>query len=72
MPSSAKQRITRRGFLKGATTASAGVSYQGTSDAPISYLRVKSKNDEFGIPAYDTPVVGKYVRVKTTTAKTLV
>ncbi len=49
-----------------------GVSYQGTSDAPISYLRMKSKNDEFGIPAYDTPVVGKYVRVKTTTAKTLV
>jgi len=49
-----------------------GVTYQETSDTSISYLRMKSKNDEFGIPAYDIPVAGKYVRVKTTTAKTLV
>ncbi len=48
-----------------------GVKYQETSDTSISYLRVKSKNEEFGIPAYDIPVTGKYVLVKTTTAKTL-
>ena len=49
-----------------------GVKYQETIDTSISYLRVKSKDYEFGIPAYDIPVVGKYVRFKPTTAKTLV
>ena len=49
-----------------------GVKYMGTSETSISYLRMESKIDEFGIPAYDIPVVGKYVMVKPTTAKTLV
>ena len=48
-----------------------GVDYLNTSDTSIAYLRVTAKNEEHGVPATDIPVVGNYVRVKTTTAKTL-
>ena len=49
-----------------------GIRYRETVDTSVSYLRVKSKVEQHGIPAYDIPVAGKYVRVETTTAKTLV
>ena len=49
-----------------------GISYKETMDTGVSYLRVKSKVEQHGIPAYDIPVPGKYIRVETTTAKTQV
>ncbi|MFC1541555.1 alpha-amylase family protein [Candidatus Latescibacterota bacterium] len=49
-----------------------GIDYLGSSDTINSYLRIKEKNDTFGIPAYDIQVVGNYMRIKTITAKTLV
>ncbi|MBT4484287.1 MAG: hypothetical protein HOC71_11505, partial [Candidatus Latescibacteria bacterium] len=49
-----------------------GVSYLGSSDTINSYLRFTEKNDTFGIPAYDIQVAGNYMRIKTTTAKTLI
>ena len=48
-----------------------GVDYRETSDTANCYLRMKSKDTTFGIPAMDIQVGGKYTRVKTTTAKTV-
>ena len=48
-----------------------GVDYIDTVETSMSYIRVSSKIESFGIAAYDYPVVGQYSRVKTTTAKTL-
>ncbi|MBT4483072.1 MAG: hypothetical protein HOC71_05285, partial [Candidatus Latescibacteria bacterium] len=48
-----------------------GIKYMESSDTANSYLRVPEKIEEYGIPAYDIPVAGKYVRVESTTAKTL-
>ena len=49
-----------------------GVNYLESSGTANSYLRVKTKNRKYEIPAYDIPVAGKYTRVETTTAKTLI
>lgn len=48
-----------------------GVKYLTSSDTANSYLRVTQRNEEYGIPAMDIPVDGPYVRVQTTTARTL-
>jgi hypothetical protein len=48
-----------------------GIEYLGASDTVNSYLRTTKKNEKFRIPAYDIQVMGNYMRVKTTTAKTL-
>ena len=48
-----------------------GVEYLGSSGTANCYLRMKSKDETYGIPAMDIQVKGNYVRVKTTTAKTL-
>ncbi len=48
-----------------------GVKYLETSGTANCYLRMKSEDTRYGIPAMDIQVGGKYVRVKTTTAKTL-
>ena len=49
-----------------------GVKCLGAADSANSYLRTVQRNEEYGIPAYDIPVVGPYMRIDTTTAKTLV
>lgn len=49
-----------------------GVKCLGAVDSGNSYLRIAKKNEEYGIPAYDIPVVGPYMRIETTSAKTLV
>ena len=49
-----------------------GVKCLGASGTENSYLRTVQKNEEYGIPAYDIPVVGPYMRIETTTAKRLV
>ena len=48
-----------------------GVDYRETTDTANCYLRMKSKDTAFGIPAMDVQVGGKYVRIKTTTAQTM-
>jgi len=48
-----------------------GVDYLYTVDAPLSYLRVPSLIEPYGIAAYDYPVAGKYTRIKTMSATTL-
>lgn len=47
-----------------------GVDFLETSDTSLGYLRTV-KNEEYGILAAHIPAVGSYVRVKTTTAETL-
>ncbi|MFC1694021.1 beta-galactosidase trimerization domain-containing protein [Candidatus Latescibacterota bacterium] len=49
-----------------------GIDYQGTSDSINSYLRIPETIEKFRLPAYDIQVVGNYVVIKTTTARTLV
>lgn len=49
-----------------------GVDYKETVQMSISYLRMADRDEEFKIPATDIPVVGSYVRVATTTAKTII
>ena len=48
-----------------------GVDYLGSSDTRNSFLRLEEKIDTFGLPAYDYQVIDNYMRIKTTTAKTL-
>ena len=48
-----------------------GVDYLGASDSTNSYIRITENIEKFRLPAYDLHVVGNYVRVKTTTANTL-
>jgi len=49
-----------------------GVNYRETAPMSVGYLRIPRRQDDYGIPATDIPVVGSYVRVETTTAKTLI
>lgn len=65
-------RDTENNLLKNFPIADVlGVDYLGSSDTANSYLRVNSKNTQYGIPAMDVQVMGKYVRIKTTTAQVL-
>ena len=48
-----------------------GIKYVESSDTANCYLRVKSKIEPYGIPGMDVQVKGNYVRIKTTTARTL-
>ena len=48
-----------------------GVEYIETVDTANCYLRMKSSDERFGIPTMDIQVGGKYTRVRTTTARTL-
>ena len=49
-----------------------GVRCLEPSGTENSYLRTTRKDEEYGIPAYDIPVVGPYMRIETTTAETRV
>ena len=48
-----------------------GIKYLESADTSNCFLQVKTKNKAFDIPAMDIQVNGNYVRIKTTTAKTL-
>lgn len=48
-----------------------GVDYLDSPDTSNCYLRVKTGNNEYGIPAMDVQVIGKYTRIKTASAETL-
>jgi hypothetical protein len=48
-----------------------GVKFEGAADSVNCYLRVTGLDDRFGIPAMDVQIPAGYVRVKTTTARTL-
>ena len=48
-----------------------GVDYLNSSDTANCYIRVKPKIKDYGIPGMDVQVMGKYAKVKTSSAKTL-
>ncbi|MFC1574122.1 alpha-L-fucosidase, partial [Candidatus Latescibacterota bacterium] len=65
-------RDTENNLLKNFSIADVlGVQFIGPAGTANSYLRVKDKNKQYGIPAMDIQAVGSYARIKTTTAKTL-
>ena len=66
-------RDTDNNLLKNFSIADIlGVDYLESSDTANCYLRMKTKDVRYGIPAMDIQVMGNYARVKTTTAKTLI
>ena len=48
-----------------------GIDYLEPPKKELCYLRFNSRNEKYGIPEMDIKTGGKYVRIKTTTAKTL-